>query len=148
MIANLLLAILIVLMIARDGSLAVRHRRPFRVAFLVFWVLLLAVHWTGRTVFNPAVAVCLVVALGLKIREVSRLAKKRDSTEKPGPHAKVPSLRDREIDGYWAGESWDVGWVEPRASPAGEFYILISSSERWCDVSVALAGRVNQANLK
>jgi hypothetical protein len=104
MTANLLLVMLIVLMIVRDGSLAVRHRRPFRLAFLVFWLLLLAAHLTGRNIFYPAVGTCLVVAIGLKISEVSRLGKKIKGSGMYGPHSKVPSLWDREIDGYWAGE--------------------------------------------
>jgi hypothetical protein len=104
MVANQFLAVLIVLMIARDGSLAVRHRRPFRFALLAFWVLLLAAQITNRTIFYPAVATCWVVAMWLKMREVSHLTEKLKGAGKLGSSTKVPSLWDREIDGHWAGE--------------------------------------------
>jgi len=101
MIANLFLAILIVLMTIRDGALVVRHGRPNRLAFVAFWVLLGYTHFTGRSDFYPAVALTLVVALWLKRHEVSGIAKmfKSQDAAKPGPSSAVSGLWDRELDG-------------------------------------------------
>ncbi len=100
MVANLFLAILIVLMIVRDLSLLVRHRRPFRLAFVVFWVLLAGAHFTGRSSLYPLIAVSLIAALVMKRRELSDLTgllagetgKRKSSPSSMG-------LWDREMDG-------------------------------------------------
>jgi hypothetical protein len=100
MVANSFLTILIVLMIVRDLSLLIRHRRPFRLAFTVFWVLLACVHFTGRSTLYPLIGASLIVALVMKRRDLSGVAGMLDGAR--GKRKSSPSgmgLWDREMDG-------------------------------------------------
>jgi hypothetical protein len=98
--ANSFLGILIILMVVRDLTLLTRHRRPFRLAFLVFWVLLACAHFTGRSALYPLIGVSLIVALVMKRREHSGLAGMLDG--ETGKRKSSPSgmgVWDREMDG-------------------------------------------------
>jgi hypothetical protein len=100
MAANSFLSILIVLMIVRDLSLFVRERRPFRLAFSVFWILLACAHFTGRSTFYPLIGMSLVVALVMKYRAHSGLsATLQEEKDKKVPLPSAQGLWDREIDG-------------------------------------------------
>ena len=100
MLANSFLAILIVSMIVRDPSLLVRHRRPFRLAFVVFWVLLAGALFTGRSSLYPLIGLSLIAALVMKRREFSDL--NRLLAGETGKKTSSPTevgLWDREMDG-------------------------------------------------
>jgi hypothetical protein len=105
---NLLLALLSVVMIIRDGRLWVLHRRPYRLAFMAFWVLLLYSHVhraPGR--FMAIVLLALVAAMWLKQREYSNLAASlkhaadgKVVTPNSGVSTANSGLWDREFDGH------------------------------------------------
>jgi hypothetical protein len=108
MIVNLLLALLFVLMILRDGGLWVRHRRRYRLVFVLFWSLLLYVHvhrLPDR--YLLIVLVAFVAAICLKVREYANIswALKKGGGEnllapKSGVSPTGPGLWDREFDGH------------------------------------------------
>jgi hypothetical protein len=101
MILNRFLIILIAFMIVRDGILLVRHRRPFRLAFVAFWVLLACAHFTRRTELYLVIALTLLAALGMRRRELSEVARvlEEKAPGKPDPAAAKSELWDREFDG-------------------------------------------------
>ncbi len=102
MVANSFLTILIVLMIVRDLSLFVRERRPFRLAFAVFWILLAFAHFTRRSTLYPLIGMSLVVALVMKHRAhrgLSGILHEEKDKKGPAPSASAQGLWDREIDG-------------------------------------------------
>jgi uncharacterized membrane protein YesL len=100
MMVNSLLAILIILMIVRDLSLLIRHRRPFRLAYLVVWVLLACSLFTGRSALYPLILASLIAAVVMKRRELSVSARMLEG--EAGKAKSSPSgmgLWDREMDG-------------------------------------------------
>ncbi len=108
--ANFFLAVLIGLMVIRDGSLLVRHRRPFRLAFVAFWVLLGYALFSGRSEPYPILALLFVTALVLRRRDLRNVIKLFEPTaSKTAPGAGV---WDRDLD----GESPD----RPGPSPKGK----------------------------
>jgi hypothetical protein len=107
MIGNLFLAILFVVMIVRDGGLWARHRRPYRLAFVVFWSLLLYVHVRRVSGLYLAIGFALMAALWLKRREYSTIAgnlkagaDKKLLAPKSGVSSSDSGLWDREFDGH------------------------------------------------
>lgn len=68
------LLILILAMAVRDGLLLARHRRPFRAAFVLFWLLLGVAHVTRRGEFYPFIGAALLVSLWMRYRELKSLA--------------------------------------------------------------------------
>jgi hypothetical protein len=75
MTANTLLSALIAIMVVRDCALWFRYRRPYRLAYAVFWTFLGYVHFANRPSLMPGVVVALVIAFWLKKREPVELAK-------------------------------------------------------------------------
>jgi hypothetical protein len=97
--SNSFLFLLEILMITRDGTLWIRHRRPFRLAFVVFWALLAYAHHTDRKDLYPLIAIALVTALVMKRREHSSLARMLEIDEvKQKTTSSESGLYDRKID--------------------------------------------------
>lgn len=73
MTLNLILMALIVVMSLRGAVLLIRDRRPFRLASLMFWILLGVEHLTWMSGVMPLAAACLVAAVWLRRREASKV---------------------------------------------------------------------------
>ena len=90
MLANFFLAILIGLMIVRDGGLAIRYRRPFRIMYLLFWTLLETSLLTGDSSLHPFIAATLLAAVIMKKREWASVLKRFGLPKKPGNPLRHP----------------------------------------------------------
>lgn len=69
MILNIFLEVLILVMAVREAVLAFRQRRTYRYLLLLFWVLLLLARHTGETSLYPVLAVALIGANVLRLRD-------------------------------------------------------------------------------
>ena len=74
-IINTLLPYLFGGMIAYHAYFLARYRRPYRVAFLAFWGLLLYVHLARRDDLYPLILVCLIAAVVMRRREPANVAR-------------------------------------------------------------------------
>ena len=100
MIVKLVVVILIIVMLYRDGRLAITHHRPFRFALCAFWALLVCAFFSRNQTLYPIVALCLVSVLILKARERNEINRIfGGDPSKPKSATGAPSMWDREVDG-------------------------------------------------
>ena len=107
MIINRLLPLLFVGMLAYHLFYLIRYRRPYRVAFLAFWGLLLYAQLARREDLYPLIAGCLIVAVIMRRREPANMVRimHREMARRQRAGAGSRGTWDDDLDGPASAKS-------------------------------------------